>query len=340
MTAGALMAADIAAQPDVIAGILRRADAVTSVAAEIAARKPRFILFAARGTSDHAALYAKYLVEIDLALPAGLASPSSVTVFDARPQLADVLLIAVSQSGGSPDLVRYTEVARRQGATTVAVTNTPASALGEAAEFALDIGAGTEAAVAATKTYTAQLTTLLLLIRGMRDGQQPVGLDELPDAVSEVLNVDVAQLAARYRFASRLVVTGRGFAFPTALEAALKVMETSYLPAQAFSGADLLHGPVAMADPGLPVIGITGPGPGGSAMTVVLDKLAERGADVVTLGPAVPGFSPNVVVPNLDERLRPIVDIVPLQLLARQVALSRGTDPDRPRGLAKLTETL
>jgi glucosamine--fructose-6-phosphate aminotransferase (isomerizing) len=344
------MAQDMAEQPAVLRHLLAEgAPAIAEVAAAIAAKRPRFVLFVARGTSDHAALYAKYLAEIRLGLVAGLASPSTVTVYDSRPDFSDVLVVGVSQSGGSPDLVRFLEAAGSRGATTVAVTNNAASALNEAAQFSVDVAAGTELAVAATKTYTAELLALLLLFEGIRHGDGRVdvdainGLAALPDLAEELLADRAAELAsARYRFANRLVVTGRGYAYPTAREAALKLMETSYLGAQAFSGADLLHGPLAMADAGLPVLGIVTEGPGGHAMAEVLERVAERGADLLVVGPKEVEVhaAQRIVTPAVDETIAPILDILPLQALARHLAVARGDDPDAPRGLRKVTETL
>jgi glucosamine--fructose-6-phosphate aminotransferase (isomerizing) len=344
------MARDMAEQPAVLRGLLGDgAAAIAEVAAEVARRRPRFVLFAARGTSDHAALYAKYLAEIRLGLPVGLASPSTLSVYGSRPDLTDVLVVGVSQSGGSPDLVNYVQVAGECGAFTVAVTNTPGSPLNEAADLQVDVGAGTELAVAATKTYTAELLALLLLFEGVRTGDGKVrpddlpGLAALPDLAEELLADHAASaLSSRYRFANRIVVTGRGYAYPTAREAALKLMETSYLGAQAFSGADLLHGPLAMADPGLPVIAVVGNGPGGRAMTEVLERVVERGADLLVVGPegTGPGAGHRIVTPSVDEAVAPVLDILPLQALARHLAVARGDDPDAPRGLRKVTETL
>jgi glucosamine--fructose-6-phosphate aminotransferase (isomerizing) len=314
----------------------------------VAERRPRNVVFVGRGTSDHAALYGAYLTEIRLGIPVGLASPSTITLYGARPDLSDALVIGVSQSGGSPDLTGVLTVARETGALTLAVTNKPDSPLSEVAELAIDIAAGHERAVAATKTYTAELLALLLLIEGIRagDGTLPASertaLADLPELAESVLaDRGADDLAQRYRFASRMVTTGRGYAYPTARETALKLMETSYLPALAFSGADLLHGPVAMTDPDVPVLAIVGSGPGGAAMAEVVTRLSERRADVVTIGPAdVTGAAGRLAVPAVDERYAPLLDILPLQQLALALALARGEDPDTPRGLKKVTSTL
>jgi glucosamine--fructose-6-phosphate aminotransferase (isomerizing) len=349
---GTLMAADIAEQPAILAGLLAARDELEDAARRIAAARPRFVLIAARGTSDHAALYAKYLVEIRRQLPAGLASPSTFTVYGASPDLTDVLFLAISQSGRSPDLVESMTVARACGALTVAVTNSPDSPLALAAEISVDVRAGVERAVAATKTYTAELLALLLLLEGdgtardgtARDGTARDGAardaGRLAEAAARTLAANgteqIAGAAARFRYADRIVVSGRGYSYPTAREAALKLMETSYVSAQPFSGADLLHGPLAMIDRSVPVIAVTPPGRSGAAMEPVLDRLAGVGAEVLQVGPAR-GLP--VAAAGLPEHVLPIVEIMPLQLLALELAVARGLDPDAPRGLSKVTHT-
>lgn len=344
------MAADIAEQPAGYARLLAgdQAKAIAAVAARVAERRPRHVVFVGRGTSDHAALYAAYLTEIRLGIPVGLASPSAITLFGARPDLAGALVVGVSQSGGSPDLTEVLKVARESGALTLAVTNNPGSTLAQTAELSLDVAAGHERAVAATKTYTAELLSLLLLVEGIRNGDGTLPADEraalqrLPQLAEDALSgAGADDLAQRYRFASRLVTTGRGYAYPTARETALKLMETSYLPALAFSGADLLHGPLAMTDPDVPVLAVVGAGPGGQSMVDVVTRLGERRADVVTVGAAdIPGAAGRLAVPGVDERYAPLLDILPLQRLALALALARGEDPDAPRGLKKVTSTL
>jgi glucosamine--fructose-6-phosphate aminotransferase (isomerizing) len=343
---GALMAAEIAEQPEALArllvpGSLERVHEIVGIIRE---RNPRFVLLAARGTSDHAALYAKYLVEVSLGLPAGLASPSTMTAYGARPNLSDVVLLTVSQSGGSPDLVETVRTARAGGATTLAVTNNPDSAIAAASELHLDVLAGPELAVAATKSYSSQLLALWLLIDAYRGGDMSAA-QGIPEAAQSLVErgADVAALAARFRFTDRLVTTGRGYSYPTAREAALKLMETSYVAAHAFSGADLLHGPLAMIDHDHPVIAIVPDGLGADAMRPVLERLAERGADVAVFGGGQLGSMGTVWFdlgcPEVTEELHPIVDIIPLQQLALEMTLARGFNPDAPRGLSKVTRT-
>src|SRR5947209_872967 len=196
---GEWMAAEIRQQPDVYRRILETGrQEIERVGEAIRVRDPRFVLFAARGTSDHAALYAKYLVETLLGMPAGLISPSTMTVYDARPRLEGCLFIAVSQSGKSPDLIEPLRRARAGGALTLAVTNAPDSVLAREAELHLDVMAQQERAVAATKTYTAELLTLYLLLAGLDHGVDPA-VDQLPEMARHVLSTeeDVGRVAAR-----------------------------------------------------------------------------------------------------------------------------------------------
>jgi glucosamine--fructose-6-phosphate aminotransferase (isomerizing) len=332
------MAAEVAEQPAVFDSIVARRGDLTSVAELISARRPRFALLAARGSSDHAALYAKYLIEVLLQLPAGLVSPSTTTLYGAEPDLSDVLYLSVSQSGGSPDLVAATEAARARGALTIAVTNTPTSPLSDVAELSVDIKAGDELAVAATKTYTATLLSLYLLIDAVRGGtgEAVAGLGEL---AGQALDVPIDEAVERYRTIERMVTTGRGYSSATAAEAALKLAETSYLAARAYSGADLLHGPVAAIDADTGVVAVTSKGRGGEAMRDVVAAVRERGADVLAVGSAATDGL-HIPVPETAEEVAPILEVLPLQRLALALSLARGGDPDQPRGLKKVTRTL
>lgn len=340
---GALMAAEIAEQPAMLQRILAaQHDALEPVVQRLRAHDPHTVLLVARGTSDHAALYAKYLVETRLGLPAGLVSTSAYTIYRESPRLDGVAWIAVSQSGGSPDLADSTRAARAAGALTISLTNTASSVLQDAAEIALHLDAGEEKAVAATKTYTASLLWLWLLVETWAGGDVAAAAP-LPGWVSESLDIPaVLDVASRYRFVDKLVTTSRGFGYPTAREAALKLMETCYLSGHAFSGADLMHGPLAMIDEDRPVVAVVPEGRGGTVLQPVLTSLRDRGADVCVVGPAgvAPESAPRITLPSgMPEQLAPIAQIVPLQQLARLMALSRGYDPDHPRGLHKVTQT-
>lgn len=334
---GRLMAAEINEQPEALGRLLDAEATVAAIAGRVLEARPRFVLLTARGTSDNAALYAKYLVETVLGLPAGLVSPSTFTGYAARPDLHDVLFLAISQSGGSPDLVESTRAARELGALTLAVTNAPSSALAQAAELHLDILAGPEVSVAATKTYSSQLLALWMLVQ-LLDRASLRAAHAVPDQVAGVLGrPEVDSLVERLVDAQHLITTGRGFSYPTSCEAALKLMETSYLMAQPFSGADLLHGPFAVIQPGTPVLAVVSPGVGGTLIEPVLERLRAAEADLLVVGP---GYGDLPLPDDVGEQLSPIVQIAPLQQLALRLAVRRGNDPDRPRGLRKVTETL
>ncbi|OLR90269.1 SIS domain-containing protein [Actinokineospora bangkokensis] len=337
------MRAEIAEQPGVLGAAVERRGALAPVAGRVRGFAPRFALFAARGSSDHAALYAKYLTEVLLGLPSGLVSPSTTTLYGARPDLSGVLHVTVSQSGGSPDLVEATRSARERGALTVAVTNTPGSPLAEVAELSVDIGAGPELAVAATKTYSATLLALYLLVDAVRGGTgaDVADLGELAASALAGSEGPVAEAVTRLRFVDRVVTTGRGYSSATAAEAALKLAETSYLSARSYSGADLLHGPVAAVGADTAVLAFTSAGRGGAAMEPVLAAVREAGADVVAVGSAaaeVPA-AVRVGVPRTAEEVAPILEVLPAQRLALELSLARGGNPDRPRGLNKVTQT-
>ncbi|RKS80045.1 glucosamine--fructose-6-phosphate aminotransferase (isomerizing) [Motilibacter peucedani] len=329
---GEAMLAEIAEQPAALQRLLHDgSEEIASARRRIASFAPRLVLFVGRGTSGHAGVYAKYLTEVHGGLPTGFISPSSLTVYKARPVLDKAVVITVSQSGGSPDLVEATAALKALGALTVAVTNNAASALAAVADLHVDVLAGPEKAVAATKTYTSELLALYLLLVGG-------DASAVPGAAQATLEHDeqVDRAAERYRFTQRVITTGRGFSSATASEAALKLMETSYLSAQAFSAAELLHGPIAVLGPGVPVIAVRTPGAGADSMSPLLERLAAERVDVLTVGPA---GGLEVATDGLPEELHPVVNILPLQRLAWRLALDRGEDPDRPRGLLKVTET-
>ncbi|MBW4718906.1 SIS domain-containing protein [Saccharothrix obliqua] len=340
---GRHMSAEIDQQPAIFADLVARRSSIAAVADVIRAREPRFVLLAARGSSDHAAIYAKYLTEVLLQLPAGLVSPSTTTLYGARPDLRDVLVVSVSQSGGSPDLLEVTQSARERGALTVAVTNTAGSPLNSAAELSVDIGAGVEQAVAATKTYSATLLALYLLVDAIRGGNGAAveGIGDLARSTLDGSADAVAEAVQRYRFVDRVLTTARGYSLPSAMESALKLAETSYLAARAYSGADLLHGPVAAVDGETAVLAVTSAGKGGEAMHDVLDVVHGRGADVLAVGSAADKVAAALRIPVAEtaEEVAPILEILPVQRLAHGLAIARGGDPDSPRGLNKVTRT-
>lgn len=305
------------------------------------ARGVRFLVLAARGTSDNAATYAKYLFQITCGLPAGLAAPSVHTLYEARVDYRDALVIGVSQSGAGEDINEVVAQARKAGALTAAITNTPGAPLAGIAEHVLFCDAGVEKAVAATKTYTTTLALfaqLAALWRGDTDLEAAV--ERLPERAQTGLGLlpgRVEPLAGTLIHAQRMVTVARGLHLPTAIEAALKIAETSYTPTQAFSSADLLHGPIASVPGQTPCLLFEPAGKTRASMEELAGKLRGRGArvlrctedDAADLPLADPGT----------ELLAPIVDILPAQLLAYHLTVARGYDPDNPQGLSKVTVT-
>jgi glucosamine--fructose-6-phosphate aminotransferase (isomerizing) len=333
------MAGEMGEQPSVLSDILDRRSTVRDLAERIRRYDPKFVLLAARGSSDNAALYAKYLVEVLLGLPAGLASPSSITTYHARQSLSGVLFVAVSQSGRSPDLVDSTLAAGAAGAMTLVVTNDAGSPLASTSQLVFDIGAGIERAIAATKTYTAELLSLYLTVDSLRDGKGEAARD-VPAAVADALDqAAAAELLVPGLAETEVVIsTARGYSYATACEAALKLIETVRLPALSYSGADLLHGPIALLGPGVSVLGVVPEGQGAAAILPVLDRCRELGACVRTVGSSLSAAMDIRVMPVAEE-VSPVVEIVPFQFLAQRTAVARGLDPDAPRGLRKVTLT-
>lgn len=338
---------EIREQPEVAARLLRAGPpALAAVAAEVRRRGIGLVVIAARGTSDHAAVYAQYVLGARNGLTVALAAPSLVTLYGASPRYGNALVVGLSQSGQSPDVVGVVEAARAQGALTLAITNAPDSPLSLAAEHNLDLGAGEERSVAATKTYTAELLAVALLSAALDENGARPALAKVPDAVARALDAEpeAARIAAEQASLDRAVVLGRGFGYATAREWSLKLKEVAQLWADPYSAADFAHGPVALVAPGAAVFASISAGPARDALLEPLRTLIrDVGANVLVLSDdaearAVGRWS--LAVPSgLAEWLAPIAAIVPAQLHAMHLAIARGLDPERPRGLAKVTET-
>ena len=331
---------EIHEQPDAVERLLEREEGcVTRIARDLSRRRLRFVLIAARGSSDNAARDAQYAFGLACRLPVALAAPSLTTLYARPPRLRDALVIGISQSGRSPDVVEVVAAARRSGAPTLAIVNDAESPLARAAAEVLPLHAGLERSVAATKTYTAELAAVALVALSL--GRRRSDLDALrrvPEALSRTLALEEAAASAANLFvtAGRAAVLARGVNFPTAHEVALKLKETCLLPAEPFSSADFLHGPIAVAGPGFPAIVISPPGAAAAReLAALVRNLGRRGSPVLSIGPK---GSP-LPLPLLSEILSPLAAVVPGQLLALGLARERGLDPDRPRGLQKITET-
>lgn len=340
-----VMIEEIRCQPDVISGL---ADAeyqnATAIAAEIKERRVQFVTIAARGTSDHAAIFGKYLLEIRNELPVALADPSIFTLYDAKLKLDRTLAIGISQSGQAPDVAEYLRRSRELGALTLAITNEAGSTLTEIAEHTILCRAGKEIGVAATKTYTSTLAVLYMLSSALAGDACCDQLKVCADAMRETLSLEseIKAKAERYRYMEAGAVIGRGYNFCTALETALKLAETSYIGMRGFSAADFLHGPVATVHEGYPCILIAAPGRAYQMMIDLAARLNDLRAETLLIGSDESISEATTVIrisAQIDEDLSPLVHIVPGQLLAHYLALARGYDPDRPRGLSKVTLT-
>ena len=344
---GAIMSSEIKAIPAVVEGLARKhLDFTAHLARELLPAARRGVTFAARGTSDNACLYGKYLFEVNLGLPVHLAAPSTVTLFKSPMQLHGHLVVGVSQSGESTDVCEYLEFARQAGARTLGITNNAESRLAKNAEFHLDLSAGQEKAVAATKTYVAELVVLRMLVAAMMGDQGVVeAVQDLPARLEAALAAEerIAALASRYRYMRAAVVLGRGYNFASAQEFALKLMETCYLPVHPFSFADFLHGPVAMLHEGFPTFVFLSRGPTEAAVKELMANVHGRGSELLVFSDqdiAQTRLAFNVRIAQTPlEMDSPIQMIMPAYLFAHHLAMVCGYNPDSPRGLTKVTHT-
>jgi glucosamine--fructose-6-phosphate aminotransferase (isomerizing) len=337
---------EIREQPTVAARLLETArEPIAAIARTIAARGIDHVVIAARGTSDHAAIYAQYLFGVALRLPVALAAPSVLSLYHAEPRFGRALVIGISQSGASPDVVGVIEAARRQQAPTIAITNDPGSPLAKAAEHVIDLAAGPERSIAATKTYTAQLIAIAMLCSEL--GGRPSGseLGVVPGALTTALAGEraAAAIASELGAMRMCTILGRGLEYATAREWALKLKEVARVLADPYSTADFRHGPLALVGPGSPIFTIAPSGPAASESVALLEQLANAGAELLVLSddPAIRALAPRSL--ELPEgqavELSPITSIVPAQLFALHLTLVKGLDPETPPHIAKITLT-
>lgn len=279
-------------------------------------------------------------------LSVGLATPSLFTIYKKPPNLKDALVVGISQSGKSPDIVAVLREAKRQGSLTAAITNFPASDLANQADININLNAGIEKAVAATKTYTSQLAAIALLsVTLKKDSQMRADLDKMPQSVADTLQMEnnITQVVPRYRYMERSVVIGRGYNYATAFELALKIKELTYTIVEPYSSADFLHGPLAMIELGFPVIVLAPTGVMLNELNAFIKTVNKRHAEVIAISDnsellrtaRIPLQLPTPV----PEWLSPITTIIPGQLFAMHLAHERDYDVDSPRGLRKITKT-
>lgn len=320
---------------------------VGEIAHAIQSQNISFAFLAARGTSDNAGRYANYLWGAMNSLPLALATPSLFTYYQQPPRLRNALVVGISQSGQSPDIVSVLEEGKRQGNLTLAITNEPSSPLANIADFVIQIQAGLEKAVAATKTYTTELMSIAMLSTALAgDSKRWHELERVAGWVDEVLRQDdiIKQAAQRYRYMERCVVLGRGYNYATAFEWALKLKELTYVEAEPYSSADFQHGPVAMVARGFPVMAVA---PEGKVLESMLSLLAHLQEDllaelvVISNAPKAHELAQvQFTIPEaVPEWLSPLVNIVPAQLFSYHLTLAKGFDANQPRTIKKVTET-
>jgi glucosamine--fructose-6-phosphate aminotransferase (isomerizing) len=337
---------EIHEQPAVLQKLLEREEGTArSLAQAIRDRDISYIMIAARGSSDNAARYAQYVFGTMNGFPVALAAPSEFTIYQHPPQFRNALVIGISQSGQSPDIVAVLAEARKQGALTAVITNTPESALAQEGDFVLPLHAGDERSIASTKTYTASLAAIALISSKLSDDSEMwSSLQDLAGMVEKALTIagHVAEVSVRYRFMSRCIVVGRGYNYATAFELALKLKELTYTIVEPYSSADFLHGPLAMIQEGFPVIVISPSGAVREEMDRFVRGLREHRAEVLIIRDANDKRREtlSLQVPcTVPEWLSPITMAVPAQLLSMFIADMRGYPVDTPRSLHKVTET-
>jgi glucosamine--fructose-6-phosphate aminotransferase (isomerizing) len=339
---------EILEQPAVLARLIERGrGAVEEAAREIRAAEPEFVVIAARGTSDHAATFAQYVFGIRHGLVTALASPSIVSLHGAALRFDRALVIGISQSGASPDVSSVVAAGRARGAVTIALTNEPGSSLAQAAARTLPLETGPERAVAATKTYTAELTVLGMLSAALAGSDADWdAISALPEAAARALaeETEARRIAAEQAALPRAFVLGRSYSYATAREWALKLKELTYLPADPYSTADFLHGPLALVGRKDVVFAAATNGIGAADVDEVVERLVrDHAVRVLVLSDddALRGHATWALrAPSgLPEWLAPIPAIVPAQLHAYHLARARGLDPEAPRSISKVTLT-
>ena len=342
-----LMLQEIAEQPTALAQTIREErEKIARLGRFLKQRDIDLIVIVARGSSDNAALFGRYLLEITTGIPVSLSAPSVHTLYDAKLKLQHALVIGVSQSGEGEDVNRVLENARAGGAYTVGITNEPDASMTGLVDETLLMHGGRERSVAATKTFTGQMMLFYMLAQELGDDSATLSYELIPDFAARALEQQPAilELVQRYIFMENCVVVGRGLAYANAYELALKLMETCYVVAERFSSADFLHGPLAMVERHFPVILFAPPGVMLNGVKDLIGRLSELRADTLAITSdldAASMCSRSIIMPReVDEFLAPIPYIIPGQLFAALLAEAKGLDPDSPRSLSKVTRTL
>lgn len=336
------MAREVAEIPQVAARFLHDgAPAITAAAAALRATDPALVATVARGSSDHAATYLKYAIELLAGVPVASVGPSVASIYGRPLRLSGAACIGVSQSGQSPDIVEMMRAAGRGGALTIAITNASGSPITSASQHALPLGAGEERSVAATKTFvTSVLAGLALLAEWQEDAALRQAIAQAPEAFAQALTLDWSPLSARLARAGSAFVLGRGPAFAIAAEAALKFKETCGLHAESYSAAEVLHGPAAIVQTHFPVLALAIDDAARPHVVATAERLAAQGADVFVTGATAKGCTALPTVAGLHPLLAPLVLSVSFYRFVEDLARRRGLDPDTPPHLRKVTETV
>ncbi len=341
------MLREILEQPEVVQRLVERdREPALEVAKLAKSAGIQQIVFAARGTSSHAAVYGQYLFQIENHLAAFLATPSVVTLYNSRIPLRNTMVIGISQSGGAKDVFEYMAAAKELGSPIVAITNNPDSEFGRLADVVMPMDAGQEKSVAATKTYTASLTSIAFISAALMDRPDHLeALNTAPELIARAISATdcIAATAEETKDVEECFVIGRGFNYTTALETALKVMETSYVRARAYSSADLMHGPVAAAR-AVPCIIFAPHDAAHAAVLEVAERLRDFGTRLMVVSGASDALAMAtypVAIPRADHQfLDPLAQVVAGQRYAYHLSVAKGLNPDSPRGLSKVTVTI
>ena len=343
---GEILEREIFEQPEVVRQLIIEEQENVMRLANVLRGSFHYVIIAARGTSDNAARYAQYLLGAQNQLPVGLATPSLFTLYGKPPNLDGALVIGISQSGRSPDIVAVVKEAKKQGRPTLAITNEANSLLAQSADHVLALHAEFEKAVAATKTYTASLTSLALLSASFAELPEYFKqLEQLPGFMEKTLSMteEILPRVERYRYIEHCAVIGRGFNYSTAFEISLKVKELTRVVAEPYSSADFLHGPISMIHDGFPVLVIAPKGSVFEDMRSITVRLSQLNSELLLISdePSLMEYAhlPMHLPSGLPEWLTPMVAVLPGQLFSLALARSRGLDPDNPIGLTKVTET-
>lgn len=339
------MLQEIAEQPAALERTIAAENAkVTAIGDRIRQSDIDLIVLVARGSSDNAALFGRYLLEITTGLPVSLSAPSVFTLYGAKLRLDRALVVGVSQSGEGTDINFVLESAKASGALTVGITNEPGSSMSKIADETLLIHAGRERSVAATKTYTGQMLFFYMLAAAI--GDRRLDFHRIPEFAEQALKLapEVKDAVQRYAFMENCVVVGRGLNYGNSYELALKLMETCYVVAERFSSADFFHGPLAIVERRFPVILFGPTGMTQKSSVELLDRLQELHADSFSItndAEIAKRSTRSLMMPGeIDEILSPIPFIIPAQLFAAYLAEEKGLNPDAPRSLAKVTQTV